>query len=185
MNKYSTEEIEYLRNNIWQGTEKIDGTNIKIHWTGSEVVFGGKGDNSSIPANLLKVLMDVFSNEMVSRTLGNTGNITLYGEGFGNGIQKRGKEYIPDGVDIILFDIFANGCWFKREKVDEIALQFGIKSVPIMFEGTIEESIKFVSGGFNSTIGTAKGEGLVLIPKTYLVSRMGNRIITKIKTIDF
>ena len=41
---YRNETVKYLADNIWQFTEKIDGTNIRIHWDGHNVEIGGKGE---------------------------------------------------------------------------------------------------------------------------------------------
>ena len=32
MGKYALPEFEYLKNNVWTFTEKVDGTNIRIIW---------------------------------------------------------------------------------------------------------------------------------------------------------
>ena len=40
LGSYRNETVKYLKNNIWQFTEKIDGTNIRIHWDGHNVEFG-------------------------------------------------------------------------------------------------------------------------------------------------
>ncbi len=36
--------IEYLKDCVWQFTEKVDGTNIRIFWDGHRVSFGGRTD---------------------------------------------------------------------------------------------------------------------------------------------
>lgn len=52
--KYSLPEFEYLKYNIWDFTEEIDGTNIRVIWDGNTVEFRGKTDNSDTPKDLLK-----------------------------------------------------------------------------------------------------------------------------------
>ena len=37
--------VEFLKDNIWQFTEKIDGTNIRVHWDGHRVEFGGRTES--------------------------------------------------------------------------------------------------------------------------------------------
>ena len=49
--------VEFLKDNIWQFTEKIDGTNIRIYWDGHTVTFGGRTDRAQIPVFLLDYLM--------------------------------------------------------------------------------------------------------------------------------
>ncbi len=60
--EFSLPEFEYLKDNIWVFTEKVDGTNIRIMWDGKEVVFGSKKtDNTQIPATLFKKLQEIFN----------------------------------------------------------------------------------------------------------------------------
>ena len=37
--KYSIPEFEYLKDNIWTGTEKVDGTNIRIMINNENIIF--------------------------------------------------------------------------------------------------------------------------------------------------
>lgn len=55
--EYSDPAFEFLRQNRWMFTEKVDGTNIRVMWDGTNVVFGGKTDNAQIPAFLLQRLV--------------------------------------------------------------------------------------------------------------------------------
>jgi hypothetical protein len=53
---------------------------------------------------------------------------------------------------------------------------------------TLLEAIEFVKNGFVSYISENreyKAEGLVLKTKDGILDRRGNRIITKLKTVDF
>ena len=196
--EFAQPEFEYLYDKEWVGTEKIDGTNIRIHYSRSKwdgpgnaiekkVRFGGRTDNAQIPTFLLEKLEDL---DFLKRfELAFPGDeeleVTLYGEGYGRKIQKGGGNYIPDGVDFILFDVKIGNWWMKREDVDGIAKKMGIDSVPVIFRGNLAEAILKVKGGFKSTIGTADAEGLVLVPSVDLFTRGGERIITKLKTKDF
>ena len=49
---YSMPEFEYLKDNQWIFTEKVDGTNIRVMWNGKDVIFGGKTDDAQIPVFL-------------------------------------------------------------------------------------------------------------------------------------
>lgn len=191
---FAQPEFAYLFNNEWVGTEKIDGTNIRIIWDGNQTIIKGKSDSSDIPKFLLAKLQEIVSKFDWEKTFPGIeydaegkriANITLYGEGYGAKIQKGGGNYIPDGVDFILFDVKIGGWWLKREDVNGIAMSLGIKSVPVLFRGTLGQAIEMVKGGFKSTIGTAQSEGLVLVPAVDLFTRGGERIITKLKTRDF
>lgn len=183
--QFSTPEFEYLYENEWIGTEKIDGTNIRIYIASNHVVrIEGRTDNAQVPPFLMDRLLDI-TNKLPFEEAFAGQEAMLFGEGYGAKIQKGGGLYIPDGVDFILFDVKIGDWWMKREAVDEIAEKLGIKSVPVVFRGTLPEAIDFVKPGFDSTIGTAKAEGLVLTPKVDLFTRRGDRVITKLKTKDF
>ena len=177
-------EFAYLQNNEWEWTEKIDGTNIRVMFDGKEISFGGKSENAQIPAKLVKVLQDRFLPQLNLFKEKFPDGVCLYGEGFGASIQSGGN-YIPDGVDFILFDVLIGNYWLSRENVNEIADTLSLKKVHIVGKGTIAEAIELVKKGFNSVIGTAKAEGLVIRPTTELFNRKGERIVTKIKTRDF
>lgn len=47
-------------------------------------------------------------------------------------------------------DILIEGWWLKREAVKDVAEKFGLKSVPIIGKGTLEEAVKMAQAGFNS-----------------------------------
>ena len=110
--EYSLPEFEYLKNNIWVGTEKIDGTNIRVMWPGDEIKFGGKTQNAQIPTFLYDKLNDTFKPKLETfieifgdwntPPEGEMQNVCLYGEGHGAKIQKAGSSYIPDGVFILV-----------------------------------------------------------------------------------
>ena len=59
--KFRRPEIEYLKDNIWEFSEKIDGTNIRIMWDGHKVTIGGRTDRASIPAPLFERLSELLS----------------------------------------------------------------------------------------------------------------------------
>lgn len=185
---FAMPEFKYLFDKEWVGTEKIDGTNIRIHWDGKNTRIGGRTDNAQIPAFLIDKLNELIESMDWNKAFPPekaASDVTLYGEGYGAKIQKAGGKYIPDGVDFILFDVRIGDWWLEREAVDEIASNLGIKSVPIIFRGTLSEGIEMVSKGFKSTIGEADAEGLVVVPAVSLFNRGGQRIITKLKTKDF
>jgi len=179
--QWSCPEFEYLANNIWNWTEKIDGTNIRIDWNGESFKIGGRTDNAQIPTFLYSRLLELFNADKLLPYA----PMTLYGEGFGAKIQKGGGNYISNGVDFILFDVLIDDYWLKREDVTDIADKLELRVVPVIGEGTLYEAIGFVKTGFNSTFGEFQSEGLVLRPKVELFNRGNQRIITKIKCRDW
>lgn len=63
---WAQSEFEYLQDNLWSWTEKIDGTNIRVMWDGQSIRFGGKTDNAQIPVKLLTNLSDHFKGQWKS-----------------------------------------------------------------------------------------------------------------------
>lgn len=183
---FRNETIEYLKDNTWYFTEKIDGTNIRVHWDGHTVSFGGRTDRANIPSSLMNKLIELFggavNEEMFEQKFGET-EVTLYGEGYGAGIQKGGA-YRSD-VSFILFDVEINGMWLRRSDVEDIADFFGIEVVPVVAVGSIDFGIRFVMKHPKSTIGNADMEGVVGKPLFEMYDRRGKRVIVKIKWEDF
>ena len=103
--QYALPEFEYLADNQWVWTEKVDGTNIRVMWDGTTITFGGKTDNAQIPAFLVNRLSDTFFPlRDTFSSLWPDGEVCLYGEGYGAKIQKGGGNYRPD-QDFVLFDV--------------------------------------------------------------------------------
>ena len=183
-------EIEMLKDIAWTGTEKIDGTNVRIIFDGTAVEVKGKSDKSSMPEFLRADIEAMFSPENMGEAfpdIPEDGAICLYGEGYGKRIQQGGN-YIPDKTSFILFDIRVGSWWLTRESVENIAEILKISIVPIVGEFTLESAVEFVRKGFTSLIAHNKeypAEGLILKPKIELLSRGAQRIIVKIKTGDF
>lgn len=184
--KFRNKTVEFLRNNTWVFTEKIDGTNIRIHWDGHKVEFGGRTDRAQIPAPLVNVLNTMFggpeNEELFEQKFGEN-DVVLYGEGYGPGIQKGGA-YRKD-VSFILFDVLIGGIFLERENVEDIAKTFGIDIVPIVKEGPLDDGISFVQTCPKSAFGSANMEGVVARPKVEMKDRLGRRVIVKIKVCDY
>jgi hypothetical protein len=178
--------VEFLKDNVWQFTEKVDGTNIRVYWDGHKVQFGGRTERAQIPAPLVNYLNATFgtneAEQIFEEKFGET-EVILFGEGYGPKIQNGGA-YRND-VSFIMFDVLISGNYQPRESVEDIAKAFGIDVVPIIFEGTLQEGVDFVKAHPDSTIGTAKMEGLVARPKVEMRDRCGKRVIVKIKWEDF
>lgn len=182
--QFSLPEFEYLKDNPWTWTEKIDGTNVRVFWDGNSVQFGGRTANAQMPVFLYDKLNELFPEEKL-RVEYPDASMCLYGEGYGARIQKGGGNYISSGVDFILFDVLVDTFWLKREDVEDVANHLGIKPVPIVEKGTIQQAIDYVREGFYSAWGDFIAEGLVLKPSVDLFARNGHRVITKVKHKDF
>jgi hypothetical protein len=190
-----------LRNRVydtlktWRWTEKIDGTNIRVIWQGSKLSFGGKTDNASIPADLVKWLYENVTPEKLAACFPDGGDVVIYGEGYGAGIQ-RGGLYGPT-KKLIVFDVFVidtdiehtrmGGWWLNDENMRDVAGKLGLDAVPYLGEMTLEDATDKVRAGFRSSFngGLAQAEGMVGRPIETLFDKKGHRLIVKLKTKDF
>ena len=183
--EYSSEELKMLRNIDWEWTEKVDGTNVRVIWDGYRVSFAGRTDKAQIQNHLLTRLEELFGGtdkeEIFEQNFGNK-EVILFGEGFGEKIQKGGELY--GKVNFILFDVWI-GMWLKREDVQKIASNFGISFVPVVGIGTLDKAVEFIKRHPSSVLRNGELEGIVCRPMCELAGRMGNRIIVKIKCRDF
>jgi len=192
--EYTTPELKYLADSYWIWTEKIDGMNIRLHFDGEKVTIGGRTDNAQIPTSLIEALSKYTSD--ISKwdaafydPLGQALDVTLYGEGYGAGIQKGGC-YIPNGKDFILFDVRVGDWWLQPADVKDVAANLGIRGVPCVGISKIADAAKWVAGthGYGPLTSVWEGvkpEGLVGRPVVDLYDRKGRRIITKLKVKDF
>ena len=204
--------IEQIRNpeftiiSSWDVYEKIDGTNIRVHWEAGydEVLFGGRTNQAQINADLVTYLNRIFMPEKFCSVFLPDGqeelSITLFGEGYGPKIQKGGK-YRND-VSFRLFDIKFGSLWLTQESIKDIAKKLNIKTVP--FIGNFSHStanstfnypyglINLVKSGFLSQVAIEDdgyegclAEGVVARSNPLLLDRMGRRVMWKLKTKDF
>jgi len=200
--EYSTPEFELLKDIQWEWTEKIDGTNIRCtlyHYLDKnnaidfQLEFKGKTDKAELPTHLFVKLQETIKKDKLVEIFNpeeTMDDICLYGEGYGYKIQNGCKYFGGEKeVGFILFDVKIGKTWLKREDVEKIADQLGIKVVPIIGVGTIQEALECVQyanyHNFKSKFGDFIPEGLVIRPKIELRDRRGHRIITKIKYKDF
>lgn len=185
---YRDETIRYLKDLTWEWTEKIDGTNVRVHWDGHKIEFGGRTDSANIPAPLVNRLNELFGGEtnaqMLEQIFGEK-DVIFFGEGFGRKIQAVGAKYLPDSVDFILFDVSVNNIYLPREGVENLATVFNLRCVPVVLRADVDNAVRYVKTRPMSTIGDAPMEGLEGRPMAELQDRNGKRIITKIKVKDF
>lgn len=183
--QWTMPEFEYLANNVWVFTEKVDGTNIRVIFKDGGVTFGGRTEAAQIPAQLVTRLNERFLPliEKMAEVFPD-GSAVLYGEGYGAKIQKGGGNYRAD-QDFVLFDVKCGEWWLQRADVEDVAGKLGLDVVPIIGEGTLHDAVAHAKAGIRSTWGDFQAEGIVARPKTELKTRDGNRLITKIKCRDF
>jgi hypothetical protein len=180
---WTNETFGYLSRNLWDFTEKVDGTNIRVMISGGVVAFGGRTDNASIPTPLVQRLQERFLARADFLATIFPDGACLYGEGYGAKIQSGGN-YRQD-QDFVLFDVRCGEWWLQRQAVEDVAVKLDIDVVPVIGCGNLLEAVTMVKAGFNSRWGAFKAEGIVARPRVELKARDGSRIITKIKHRDF
>jgi len=175
----------------WTVQEKIDGTNIRIGLDeDGKRQIGGRTDRAQLPGNLLQKLDELFPVEMIKEQFPQCyGNLTMFGEGYGAGIQKGGGLY--GDVNFILFDVHIEGWWLKMEDVRGIAEGFDIQTPKVYAEhAELAEIVDKVKNGFNSDLAEQVGnekvaEGVICRTEPYLLFRDGKRLMFKLKETDF
>lgn len=191
--KFSLPAFEYLKNNEWVFTEKVDGTNIRVimmqdadTFDRDTLIIRGKTDNADTPAFLMSALQTTFNGDMheAMKTMFEDADVCLYGEGYGSRIQKGGGNYRSDN-GFVLFDVMVNGWWLERSSIEDIASKLGLDIVPVIGTGTLGDMVDMVRRGFMSQWGEFIAEGIVARPKVELQTKAGSRIITKVKYKDF
>ncbi len=172
-------EFGFLAECDWTLTEKVDGTNIRLMRDGLEV--RGKPDAAQMYPGMREAgEIITHSTEFAKLPEG----MILYGEGYGEKIQKGGGNY-RDDQGFVLFDVWCN-VWLERADVEGIALALGIDAVPVVTEAPLAVMVDWCrSGSLVSRWGNFPAEGLVARPQVELLDRHGARVITKLKCKDF
>lgn len=116
--------------------------------------------------------------------------IYIYGEYYGEGIQKCGKRYIAKGNNFKVFDICKQGWWTPKEVRDDMCAKLDLDTVPYLGVMTLRDIEKMVKDGFPTKVDGAADptmieEGIVARPTISLNNSRGNRIIVKVKYCDY
>ena len=116
--------------------------------------------------------------------------IYIYGEYYGEGIQKCGKRYIEKGNNFKVFDICQQGWWTPKEVRDEMCSKLGLDTVPYLGNMTLRDIERMVKDGFTTKVEgvadpTMVEEGIVARPVVPLKNGRGERIIVKVKYCDY
>ena len=184
---YSDDEFKNV--NKWHVTEKIDGTNIRIMFDiekSKNWQFGGRTDNAQIPTFLFEYLQNTFDSNEIETFFPEAKKVILFGEGFGPKIQKGGGLY-RDDVSFILFDVWIDGWWLKREDVVETAKRMGLESVPELGITTKEQIVDYIKSKPRSVYAKQDKvmEGIVARSHPLVLYRNGTPLMFKLKVEDY
>jgi len=116
--------------------------------------------------------------------------VYIYGEYFGSGIQKGGGRYIQNGNDFLVFDIRQQGWWLPKDMRDEMCKTLKLETVPYIGNMTLRDIEQMVMKGFKTKFDRAADptlieEGIVARPVIPMCDGRGNRIIVKVKYVDY
>ena len=164
-------------------TEKLDGTNLRIHWDGYRVSLGGRTERAQLHGDLIQWVQTNLPEELFEQKFG-LQPVTLYGEGVGPGIQAGGGNYGPV-KKFVLFDVLIDNVWRTNDTITEVAETFGLDQPSGAVYGGVQLAIDIVSLGLKSSHGDFTAEGLVGVPTDGFLNYRGGRIMLKVKTVDF
>lgn len=177
----------------WLVTEKIDGTNIRVHLKHGEVAYGGRTDAAQLPATIVAWLRARLPAERVAAAFDPHTEAVLFGEGYGPKIQKGGGSYRAD-VSFRLFDVAVQApdrvWWLTWPDVQDVARKLEIATVPLLAEAApLEQAIVLVTAVSRTAHEDGGGgcihEGVVARTEPLLFTRAGKRVVWKLKGKDF
>jgi len=197
--KNTNELSQELPKGKWILTEKIDGTNIRIILTksdnehprltliGSRKLILNQNDKSS--KQYMDCLKEVNLNKLKEYFKDVDSTITIYGEGYGAGVQKGGiysKE-----KNFRVFDIRIGEAYQDFKYVEKVCIDNQLNIVPIFgevdiiqYQGCLNDLNVFTETLIKDGDG-GKPEGLVYKFEPVLLNKYKERLIFKVKFKDF
>lgn len=194
-NSYREKFIQIIRgteavNDTWWAFEKADGSNFAIIYDGKKVSYGKRGGLIPEGENFFNHLqvMPEYAGSLVDlyHSVLRLDNqvITVYGEIFGQGIQK-GVNYGPK--QFRFFDVVIDGIFVDQERLFDF--EFGkLKLLPFIGKGTFDEVLALNCEFDSLVLGIPNNtaEGFVMKPnKTLFLPETDTRVILKKKSEKF
>ena len=189
--EFYNQYVEYLRNNRWLTSEKVNGTNVSVQFDGHRIEFQGRTERADLPKEVLEILTEKFGDSEVEfEQLFSGKPAILFMECYGGKIQGGaygGKERL------VGFDVTVNGQYLDKRCIGEIFAKFGVDCVEFKEVENLDVAINEVKSwaenpkrGISQYCekGTTVKEGLVCVPSVRIYDNRGKRIIVKIKTED-
>ena len=193
-NTYRTNLIEKvveegIPTDDWIVTEKVDGANFSFWCDGEQVKVASRNQFVDGTFYGCQEVIDELVPKILELCSPNNTQIVIYGELYGDGIQKRvryGKK------SFVAFDVH---CAISNTPVDkefaiDLCERIGIPFAPVLFRGSFEECLA-VNNTFKSHL-TPEGydveniaEGVVIEPVTPTWFRNGSRVYFKNKSEKF
>lgn len=189
--EFYNQYVEYLRNNRWLTSEKVNGTNVSVQFDSHRIEFHGRTERADLPKEVIEILTEKFGDSEVEFEQLFCGKpAVLYMECYGGKIQGGaygGKERL------VGFDVTVNGQYLDKRCIGEIFAKFGVDCVEFKEVENLDVAINEVKSWAENPKrgispycekGTTVKEGLVCVPSVRIYDNRGKRIIVKIKTED-
>lgn len=183
-------------------THKVDGTNARLCWNGSELEFGSRKqlvtpDNDNY--GFASWANENINEELFKEHFSDVSPVVVFGEFFSGNIQKR--VAYPVEPQFVVFDVFINSKYLDWDNVVDVTNKLNLDIVHyercmrrevLDKEGQLkDESYYYIDPyALNDADKSDKiGEGIVIRPEKELVepygSQYGTRLIRKIKSKKF
>ena len=185
--EFYNKNVELLKDIAWVFTEKIDGTNFRIHWNGHKLKYAGRTDEAEFSKEQIEFIERELVNEEIEQLFEQKFSekiVTVYGELYGNKIQNGGLYTNGTGLAFRVFDIEIGDVFLEFNNMQDLANELGYDSVPLAMVGTIQNAIDYCNRFNKSLFSSAELEGLVGKPVGDFRDRLGKRIVVKIKKRD-
>lgn len=193
-NTYRTNLIEKvieegIPTDNWIVTEKVDGANFSFWCDGEQVKVASRNQFVDGTFYGCQEVIDRIAPKILLFCSDYDTQIVIYGELYGDGIQKR-VNY--GDKSFIAFDVHCVNSNTPVDKEFAIALceRIGIPFAPVLFRGSFEECLA-VTNTFKSHLtpefhdGANTAEGVVIEPVTPAWFRNGDRVYFKNKSEKF
>ena len=188
-NTYKEKVIDHIRLNhgkgYWWVSEKIDGANFSIWMNAQETKFASR--NQWVDSNFYgaeKAILDTASKMQELFKAHNLSEFVVYGELYGEGIQKRinygGKKFAA-------FDIVVNGEHLSFYEMECVCNTYDIDMVPVIGVGFTLDQALDQQEVFNSYLSPTRdeAEGISIAPIVPTWSGNGSRVWLKKKSPRF
>lgn len=169
--------------------EKVHGTSCHVAWRDGKVnVFAGGFQHATFESIFnLPELADKFKNRFSDLP---SGEVVIFGEGYGGKMQAMSKTYGPN-IKFIAFDVKIGDSWLNAPKAEHIANELGFEFIPYKKISTDLTEIDRERDA-DSTVAINNGmgsghirEGVVLRPLEEFRTNNGERVIVKHKRDEF
>ena len=193
-NTYRTNLIEKvvdegIPTDDWIVTEKVDGANFSFWCDGEQVKVASRNQFVDGTFYGCQEVIDEIAPKILAFCSDYDTQIVIYGELYGDGIQKRVKYGKKSFVAFDVFSLWA-GSTEHKEYAQILCSNIGIPFVPVLFRGSFEDCLA-VNNTFKSHLtpegydGDNIAEGVVIEPVTPAWFRNGSRVYFKNKSEKF